>query len=92
LNYKSFDISSKNQSSIVQLVNGMQEIKLNNCEQQKRWEWEHLQARLFKFNVKSLALSQYQQGGSTFINESTNLLITFLSAKAVIDGQLTLGV
>jgi ATP-binding cassette subfamily B protein len=91
LNYKSFEISSKNQSSIVQLVNGMQEIKLNNCEQQKRWEWEHLQARLFKFNVKNLALSQYQQGGSTFINETTNLLITFLSAKAVIEGQLTLG-
>jgi ATP-binding cassette subfamily B protein len=75
----------------VQLVNGMQEIKLNNCEQQKRWEWEHLQARLFKFNVKNLALTQYQQGGSTFINEGTNLLITFLSAKAVIDGSLTLG-
>jgi ATP-binding cassette subfamily B protein len=91
LNYKSFEISSKNQSSIVQLVNGMQEIKLNNCEQQKRWEWEHLQARLFKFNVKNLALTQYQQGGSTFINEGTNLLITFLSAKAVIDGSLTLG-
>lgn len=91
LNYKSFEIASKNQSSIVQLVNGMQEIKLNNCEQQKRWEWEHLQARLFKFNVKNLALSQYQQGGSTFINETTNLLITFLSAKAVIEGQLTLG-
>ncbi|MBK0378902.1 peptidase domain-containing ABC transporter [Mucilaginibacter segetis] len=91
LNYKSFEISSKNQSSIVQLVTGMQEIKLNNCEQQKRWEWEHLQARLFKFQVKNLALSQYQQGGSTFINESTNLLITFISAKAVIDGQLTLG-
>ncbi|QXV65615.1 peptidase domain-containing ABC transporter [Mucilaginibacter sp. 21P] len=91
LNYKSFEISAKNQSSVVQLVSGMQEIKLNNCEQQKRWEWEHLQARLFKFNVKSLALSQYQQGGSTFINEATNLAITFLSAKAVIDGQLTLG-
>lgn len=91
LNYKSFEVASKNQSSIVQLVNGMQEIKLNNCEQQKRWEWEHLQARLFKFNVKNLALSQYQQGGSTFINEGSNLLITFLSAKAVIDGNLTLG-
>lgn len=91
LNYKSFEVSSKNQSSIVQLVNGMQEIKLNNCEQQKRWEWEHIQARLFKFNVKNLALSQYQQGGATFINEGTNLLITFLSAKAVIDGNLTLG-
>jgi len=91
LNYKSFDVSAKNQSSIVQLVNGMQEIKLNNCEQQKRWEWEHIQARLFKFNVKNLALTQYQQGGSTFINEGTNLLITFLSAKAVIQGNLTLG-
>ena len=91
LDYKRFDISAKNQSSIVQLVSGMQEIKLNNCEQQKRWEWEHLQARLFKFNVKSLALNQYQQGGSTFINEATNLLITFLSAKAVLEGNLTLG-
>jgi ATP-binding cassette subfamily B protein len=90
LDYKSFDISSKNQSSIVQLVSGMQEIKLNNCEQQ-RWEWEHLQARLFKFKVKGLALSQYQQGGSTLISESTNLAITFLSAKAVIGGNLTLG-
>ncbi|MFB9841178.1 peptidase domain-containing ABC transporter [Mucilaginibacter ginsenosidivorans] len=91
LNYKSFEVSARNQSSIVQLVSGMQEIKLNNCEQQKRWEWEHIQARLFKFNVKNLALNQYQQGGSTFINEGTNLLITFLSAKAVIDGNLTLG-
>jgi ATP-binding cassette subfamily B protein len=91
LNYKSFDVSAKNQSSIVQLIGGMQEIKLNNCEQQKRWEWEHIQARLFKFNVKSLALTQYQQGGSTFINEGKNILITFLSAEAVINGNLTLG-
>lgn len=91
LNYKSFEVSAKNQSSIVQLIGGMQEIKLNNCEQQKRWEWEHIQARLFKFNVKSLALSQYQQGGATFINEGKNILITFLSAEAVINGNLTLG-
>ncbi|MGN8068185.1 peptidase domain-containing ABC transporter [Mucilaginibacter sp. 22184] len=91
LNYKSFEISAKNQSSIVQLISGMQEIKLNNCEQQKRWEWEHIQARLFKFSVKTLALNQYQQGGATFINEGKNILITFLSAQAVITGNLTLG-
>ncbi len=91
LNYKSFDVSASNQSNIVQLINGMQEIKLNNCEQQKRWEWEHIQARLFKFNVKTLALSQYQQGGATFINEGKNILITFLSAEAVINNHLTLG-
>jgi ATP-binding cassette subfamily B protein len=91
LNYKSFEVAASNQSSIVQLIGGMQEIKLNNCEQQKRWEWEHIQARLFKFNVKTLALNQYQQGGATFINQGKNILITFLSARAVITGSLTLG-
>jgi ATP-binding cassette, subfamily B, bacterial len=91
LNYKQFDNSSSNQSNIVELVNGMQEIKLNNCEQQKRWGWEHIQAKLFKYKVQNLALSQYQQGGSMFINQAKNILITFLSVKAVIDGQITLG-
>lgn len=91
LDFKRFDISSKNQSSIVQLIGGMQEIKLNNCEQQKRWEWERLQAGLFKFSIKSLSLGQIQQAGAFFINEGKNILITFLVAKSVIDGQLTLG-
>lgn len=91
LDFKRFDISSKNQSSVVQLINGMQEIKLNNCEQQKRWEWERLQAGLFRFNIQNLKLSQYQQAGAVFINEGKNILITFLVAKSVIDGHLTLG-
>lgn len=91
LDFKRFDISSKNQSSIVQLIGGMQEIKLNNCEQQKRWEWERLQAGLFKFSIKSLSLGQIQQAGAFFINEGKNIVITFLVAKSVIDGQLTLG-
>jgi len=91
LDFKRFDISSENQSNIVQLISGMQEIKLNNCEQQKRWEWERIQTGLFKFSMKSLALGQYQQFGAFFINEGKNILITFMVAKSVIDGQLTLG-
>ena len=91
LDFSRFELSSKNQSAIVQLIGGMQEIKLNNCEKQKRWEWEHIQAGLFRFNIKSLALGQYQQAGSFFINEGKNIIITFLVAKAVIDGQLSLG-
>lgn len=91
LDFKRFDISSENQSNIVQLISGMQEIKLNNCEQQKRWEWERIQASLFKFSIKSLALGQYQQFGTFFINEGKNILITFIVTKSVIDGQLTLG-
>jgi len=91
LDFKRFDVSSKNQGVIVELISGMQEIKLNNCEQQKRWRWEHLQAALFRYNVKSLALGQYQQAGTFFINEGKNILITFLVAKSVISGELTLG-
>ncbi|MCX2495863.1 peptidase domain-containing ABC transporter [Pedobacter sp. PF22-3] len=91
LDFKTFELSSKNQTAIVQLIGGMQEIKLNNCEQQKRWDWEHVQAGLFKFGVKSLSLGQIQQTGAFFINEGKNILITFLVAKSVIDGELTLG-
>jgi len=91
LNYRSFELSARNQSGVVELITGMQEIKLNNCEQQKRWDWEHIQAKLFKFNVKTLSLNQYQSGGATLINESKNLIITFLSAKAVIDGGISFG-
>jgi ATP-binding cassette subfamily B protein len=91
LNYKQFDNAASNQSNIVELVNGMQEIKLNNCEQQKRWGWEHIQARLFKYKTQNLSLNQFQQGGSMFINQAKNILITFLSVKGVIDGQITLG-
>lgn len=84
LDYKRFQESAQNQSSLVQLVNGMQEIKLNNCEKQKRWEWERIQARLYKVSVKGLALGQTQQVGGTFIDQAKNVFISFLAAKAVI--------
>lgn len=88
---KRFDVSSRNQSQIVQLIQGMQDIKLSGAETPKRWEWERTQAKLFKWNVRSLSLSQFQQAGALLINQSKNIFITFLAAKAVIDGQLTLG-
>ena len=91
LDYKRFDIASREQSATIQLVQGMQEIKLNGVEKQMRWNWERLQAKLFKLSMKGLALNQWQQSGASFINESKNIFISFLSAKAVIDGQMTLG-
>lgn len=91
IDYKRFQQSSANKSSIVHLVNGMQEIKLNACEKQKRWEWESIQARLYRVSIKGLALNQNQQLGATFINQSKDLFISFLSAKAVISGDMTLG-
>ena len=69
----------------------MQEIKLNACEQQKRWEWERIQARLFRLRIKGLALGQYQDSGGVLINQIKNIFITVLVAQLVIDGQMTLG-
>lgn len=92
IDYLKFEISAKNQSKIIQLIHGMQEIKLNNVEKQKRWEWEKIQAKLFKANVKSLSLSQNQQAGAFFINEGKNILITVFAASAVINGHISLGV
>jgi len=91
IDFKRFAQLSSNQSNLIQLITGMQEIKLNNCEKQKRWEWERIQAKLFKVSVKGLSLDQYQQSGSVFINQTKNILITFFAAKAVITGNMTLG-
>ncbi len=91
LDFKRFKQSSQNQSKIIELVNGMQEIKLHNAERQKRWQWEVLQTRLFKINLKGLALTTAQNSGSALINELKNIIITFLAAKLVLDGEVTLG-
>jgi ATP-binding cassette subfamily B protein len=91
LDYKRFKQGGQNQSKIIELINGMQEIKLHNAERQKRWQWEILQAKLFKINLKNLSLTTIQNSGSSLINELKNIIITFLAAKLVLDGQVTLG-
>lgn len=91
LDYKRFAEVSQEQSKVMELINGMQEIKLHNAEKQKRWSWEYIQARLFRVSMKSLILEQTQTIGSNFINELKNIIIVFLSAKLVIDGEITLG-
>lgn len=91
LDYKRFNVNARNQLSLIQLINGMQEIKLHNSERSKRWEWERIQATKFRINVSSIRLQQWQEGGSLFINELKNIVITFMSATAVINGEMTLG-
>ena len=86
-----FGAQARNQGAIIQLIQGVQDIKLSNSERQKRWEWEQIQASLFKLNYQGLAITQYQKAGAIFLNEGKNILITFLAAKAVINGHLTLG-
>lgn len=91
LDYKGFDQLSKENSSIVEIVNAMQDIKLNNAEMEKRWQWERIQAKLFHIEVEGLKLSQLQEIGAFFLNNISSILISFIAAKAVIDGEMTLG-
>lgn len=91
LDYKRFSQISQEQSKVIELINGMQEIKLHNAEKQKRWGWEYVQASLFKVSIENLSLEQYQGVGSSFINELKNILITIVSAILVINGEITLG-
>ena len=91
LDYKMFEQLGINRNVVYQLITGMQEIKLQGCEQRKRWEWEDVQADLFDVNMQALNLSQNQEAGGIFINELKNVLVTALAATAVINGNLTLG-
>lgn len=91
LDIRRFAQAAGEQSSLIQLVTAMQEIKLNNCEKQKRWQWERIQVKLFKISIQGLALGQIQQIGSIFFNQTTNIIISFIAAKAVVEGEMTLG-
>lgn len=86
-----FSQASAEQSSLVQIVTGMQEIKLNNNEKEQRWRWERIQIKLFNISIKGLAFGQYQQIGSVFFSQTTSLIISFIVARLVITGDMTLG-
>lgn len=91
MDYEFFDLHARRQNKTIQIIDGMQDIKLQNCERRKRWEWEDTQADLFQTNIASIKLQQTQEGGSLFINEIKNIIIIIVTATAVINGQLTLG-
>ena len=91
LDYKRFSQISQEQSKVIELINGMQEIKMHNAEKKKRWDWEFLQVKLFKIQIKSLSLEQWQSVGGNFINQIKDILVSFLAAKLVLTGSLTLG-
>ena len=91
LDIKRFNQSALEQSKMIQLVQGMQDIKLNNCERQKRWEWERIQVKLFQIGLKGLRIGQIQQSVSVFFTQTTHMLIYYIAAKSVVEGAMTLG-
>ncbi|OOG20037.1 ABC transporter ATP-binding protein [Sphingobacterium sp. CZ-UAM] len=92
LDWDYFELTAKNQSYWVETIGGIQDVKINNYEQAKRWKWEAIQARLFKVNLRMLGINNIQNLGASFIDSVKNLLITFFCARAVIAGDITFGV
>lgn len=91
INYETFHISAKENNATLQLIQGMQEIRLNNSEKLKRWEWENIQAKIFKLNFRNLNYEQWQSAGALFINQGKDIVISFTVAQLVVQGQLTFG-
>lgn len=91
LDYELFEKQATNSNKTYQFITSMQEIKLQDCEQRRRWEWEDVQADLFQVQMKNLKLQQTQEAGSIFINEVKNIVITIVAVTAVIHGEMTLG-
>ena len=92
LDYKKFQSLSENQDNLVQIINGMGEIKINNWQNHKKKKWHMIQQRLFQLNISSLKIAQYQIGGSSMIRELGNIAMSIIAATAVIEGSITLGV
>lgn len=91
LDHQRFKKMSESGTKLINMINGMQEIKLTQSELSNRWDWERVQASLFGLKIKGLGLIQYQSAGATLINEITNLSITVVAAASVIKGDITLG-
>lgn len=91
IDYDYFEQEAINNDKTYELISSMQEIKLQNCEQRQRWLWEDTQVDLFNIQIKSLKLKQVQEAGCILINETKNLILTIISASAVINGDITLG-
>ena len=91
LDFKRFAQQAAQQGKLIQIIHGIEEIKINGAERQKRWEWEQIQASLFNLSIRSLSLNQYQLAGAVFINETKNIIITFIAATSVVNGNITLG-
>ena len=91
VDYRAFQQLSDNQDSLIEIIQGMPEIKLQGSQLKRRWKWANIQAKLFRTQMKALSISQYQDAGALSITQLKDIIITFLAAKLVLDGEMTLG-
>ena len=91
IDYRAFQQMSDNQDSLIEIIQGMPEIKLQGSELKRRWKWAGIQAKLFRTQINSLKISQYQDAGTRGITQFKDILITFFAASLVLEGTLTLG-
>ena len=91
VDFKFFEGQSKENNKLIEIINGVQDIKISNSAQQKRWEWENIQATLYNIRIRALTITQLQNIGASVFKQSTSIFITFLAAKSVLNGDISLG-
>lgn len=91
VDFQNFEQLAENRNALIELIQGMQEIKLQNSERKRRWQWTQIQAKIFRVSIRSLLITQWQDTGAGVITQLKDIIISFLAAKAVIDGEITLG-
>ncbi|MCX6316195.1 MAG: peptidase domain-containing ABC transporter [Bacteroidetes bacterium] len=91
IDFEQFDTGARENTATIELIQGMQDIKLYNAENYFRWKWEEIQVSSFRLTYKSLSLSQRQEAGALLINEGKNIIITLLAATAVVNNEMSLG-
>jgi ATP-binding cassette subfamily B protein len=90
--YRLFNFFARNRDDLYEIIKGIEEIKLNDFEIHRRWKWEITQFGLFKLNTKVLQLRQYQRIGSTFFIQLMNIMVTYISAREVVNHHISLGI
>ncbi len=91
IDYERFEQLADHQHTLIEMIQGIEEIKMQNSELKRRWKWMDIQTRLFRVNIRSLKITQYQDFGGGFVSQLKDIIISFIAAKAVVDGQITLG-
>ncbi len=91
LDFKFFSIKSKENNKIIELIHGMQDIKLNGYEEPKKKEWEEIRTSLYKRDMESMKVEQFQLDGASFIKEIKNISIIIMSSLLVVNNKLSFG-
>ncbi|MEM9002226.1 MAG: peptidase domain-containing ABC transporter [Cyanobacteria bacterium P01_F01_bin.86] len=83
--------NAETQSFLVEALSGIQTVKAQNMELKTRWKWQEKYARYVSDGFKTVLTSTTASSASGFLNKLSGLLVLWVGALLVLEGELTLG-